>query len=780
MRPGPRVLYAPGYRQRPPLPVHSLEVMRLSSSVPRARLRIRVAQLLVILAPLAAAHTVSAQTSAPLGAPTPDSLGRLVMGRFATATPDAFDSVYIDPLGRDVVRSAGQQRSLRRADLQRVIWQGPGRAVLLLAGTVYPARERTMPLDAANGSDETNRVRRFSGLYEATKTNDVWRLGRQLPLDTLNYIRAQAVHARVTPGQGLEVVDTLTLDVGSPYGFVARFNTAAKIASISLDGRPVMSTAGGGVFWFDAKPKRGAKLVMRYALVESRLAGAGAPRDSAATAPRDSTPAYGAYHNTDAWLPFFNYDSGNSFAHLVATVTIPAAYRLTTSVPQTESVANGVRTVVARSMHPQFLLALAYDRDWRVESSTITTPVGPVRVETFLTPEFRFTHDSLARVAQRVYQVLGRRFGEPQAPTRYLAMVANRALGRGGFAVRMNNLVVGGSDPKMLDDPLLAPSYVLAHEISHGWTMNASGPAANMLQEGWATFAEGTVLGDVYGKDVERAFWERQRTSYMAGMDRSGLTGFEGRQSILGNPDNGRIHYVKGSWVFRELERTLGASTFDRGMRDYIAIRRDGRAAGYQEFIASMSKAAGRDMTPFILPWLDGKYIPDVEARVDGQRVIVTQSQPDIVFDLPLDLVVTTASGTVKRAVHLTRRADTVSVADAGPVTDARVDPDHYFLLQRHFGETVRFELPVSAAPDAKVVELAGNVTSKPIAATRSGDVWLVELPLTEGRYIWQWRVDGKLPTDEETLAAAAAGPPNPNARSGVRLVRPVQRISSP
>jgi hypothetical protein len=106
-----------------------------------------------------------------------------------------------------------------------------------------------------------------------------------------------------------------------------------------------------------------------------------------------------------------------------------------------------------------------------------------------------------------------------------------------------------------------------------------------------------------------------------------------------------------------------------------------------------------------------------------------------------------------------------------------RVDPDHYFLLQRHYGEVVRFELPVSAAPDAKVVELAGNLASKPVPATRSGDVWVVELPLTEGRYIWQWRVDGVLPNDE-AMFAAASGPPSPNARSGIRVVRPVQRLA--
>ncbi|HUQ80948.1 MAG TPA: M1 family aminopeptidase [Gemmatimonadaceae bacterium] len=711
-------------------------------------------------------------TFAPLGAPTPDSLARLVMARFASSSADAFDSVYTDPLGRDVMRSSVQGRALRRADLQRVIWQDAAHAVLLLAGVVYPARDRQMPLDAAAGSDETNRVRRFSGLYEATKSGESWRLARQIPLDTLNFIRAQAIGATITPGKGIDVADTVTLDIGSPYGFAARFNTAARIASMELDGKPLTYDFGGGVFWFAAKPKRSARLVMRYSIAESRT-GNLATRDSTKPATTDELPAFGAYHNTDAWLPFYNYDSGNSFARITATVRIPEAYRLTTSLPQTETVANGTRTVVARSMHPQFIVALAYDRDWQVQSSTITTPAGPLRVETFLTPGFTFTHDTLVKVAARVYDVLARRFGEPQAPTRYLAIVANRALGGGGFAVRMNNLVVGGSGAIMLDDAVLAPSYVLAHEISHGWTMNASGFASNMLQEGWATFAEGTMLGEVYGPDVERAFWERQRASYVNG---SGGSSFEGRQSILGSPDNGRIHYVKGSWVFRELERTLGRAAFDKGIRDYVAIRRDGRAAGYQQFIRSMSRAAGRDLTPFVMPWLEGKYIPDVEARVDVQRLIVRQKQPDVVFELPLDVALTTPSGVVVRKVHLTSRADTVEIGEVGAVTDARVDPEHYFLLQRHMGELVRFEYPVAGAPDAKTVEITGNFAAKPMPATRMGDVWVVELPLTEGRYIWQWRIDGATPNDQATYAAVPS--PGPSALAGVRVVRPLQPVT--
>ena len=743
-------------------------------------LRFLSATLAVAVVPLVAV----AQSATLVGAPTPDSLARLVMAHFATATPEAFDSVYADPLGRDVVRSAVQQRNRRRADLQRVVWQRDDRAVLLVAGTVYPARVRALPLDAAAGSDETNRVRRFSGFYEAVKTNGAWTLTRALPFDSLNYIRAQTIHATITPGQGLEAIDTLSIDIGSPFGFAARFNNAARIASMELDGRPVPYVFGGGVFWFQSAPRRNAHLVLRYALTESRLAAATAPRDSTTTRPADassSAPTFGAYHNTDAWHPFFNYDSGNHFARLTATIRLPEVYRLTTSVPQTESVSNGMRTVVARSMHPQFLLALAYDKDWHVRTSTIATPFGPVRVETFLTPDFRFSHDSLVTVTRRVYEVLAARFGEPQAPTRYVALVANRALGRGGFSVRMNNLVVGGSGAPRLDDPVLGPSYVVAHELAHGWTMNASSFAANMLQEGWAVFAEGAVLGAVYGKAVEDAFWERQRTGYMTGVDRAGFGGgFEGRQSILGNPDNGRIHYFKGSWALRSLEHVLGKATFDRGMRDYISLRVKGAPAGYQEFVAAMTRAAGRDLTPVIMPWLEGKYIPDVDAQLVGGQVIVTQRQPDVVFHLPLELALVRASrDTVRRMVQLTHRSDTVRIADLGQITDVRVDPEHRFLLRRQLGDVVRFELPVSSVPEAKTVELAGNFTSRPIPATRSGEVWLVEIPLSEGRYVWQWRVDGQAPNDEAILATLNASPA-PGARAGIRVVAPAQRLIEP
>jgi hypothetical protein len=704
---------------------------------------------------------------AVLGAPTPDSLAKLVVSRFASGSALAFDSVYPDPLGRGVLETAAQRKETRVAGLQRVLWSSPSRAVLLLSG-VFRADEGST---VEKGSDETNGVRRFSGLYEAVRSGNSWLLTHQIPLDTLNYIRAQTLHVAIAPGRRTDVVDTLAVQVGSPYGLAVRLNTNARLASVRFDGRAAPHAFGGGVLWIKTPPPVASKrsqLVLQYSFVDAKPTLA--KGDTAHAPHADSVVAFGALNNTDVWHPFFNYDSGNDFGPLAVTVMIPAAYRVTTTVPQTESVKNGMRTVHGESMHNQFLLAILYDRAWQPKS----TRFGDVTFETFTTPDFHFSADTLAKIAERVYHVLVPRFGAPQLPSNYLAVVEDRALGHGGFAVRMNNAVISGDRALMLDEPVLGPSYAYAHEVSHAWTMNATGLAANFLQEGWASYCESLVLGDVYGPEAELAFWEKVRTSYTTGLDRAGfLGGFEGRQSILGRPDNGRIHYFKGSWILRQLNEVLGDSVFDRGMRAYITRSGSG-PDGYQEFIGDMTRAAGRDMSPMIMPWLTETYIPDVDARVDGDKLIVAQSQPSADFDLPLDVEIVTDSGPLRRAVHLTTRADTVALGNVGSVSAVRVDPDHRFLLRRHWGEIAKFTL---RAPNATSVELSGNMLVKPVAATRSGDLWTVSLPLTEGRYLWLWRVDGKGPSDEEAIAAAKT-PNDSTARAGVRIVRPLQRLA--
>jgi hypothetical protein len=717
--------------------------------------RRRTTLLAVILFAAGSGWRVAAQT--PAGAQSPDSLATLFMQRFSSGTPEEFAAVNPDSAGRVFMREA---RGTRTTELAQVIWTGGDRAVLLLGGVVRNGG--SPPRGASAGSNETNGARHFSGFYEAMKTSSGWLVTRQIPFDSANFIRTQRLSVDIFPADSIHVVDTVGIVAGAPYGFGVRLNNAVQLHSVTVDGAPVEHAFGGGVLWLKTRKAASATMILDYSLAASRPA-MSRGSDSAAAGP----PAFGAYNNTDVWHPFFDYLSSNELAQISVTVRVPAAYYLTTTIPQTDTVIGGMRIVRGQSLHNEFALALIFDRDWRPQ----VTDFGSFRFESFTTPTFRHSHDSLAAATKRVYDLLTPRFGEPQFPSRYLAAVQSRALGAGGFNVRMNNAAISGAGGGSLGS---FQSQTYAHETGHAWTMNGTGRASNFLHEAWATFVEALMLRSLYGADAERTYWDSMRNSYMVGADRAGYAGgFEGQQSILANYDNGRIHYRKGVWILYSGNYVMGDSAFNRGMRLFIDGMGKG-PSGYEELISAWSKAAGHSMKSFVMPWLTSKYIPNVDARVDGTRLIVAQEQPGEAFDLPkLEVELTTASGTVRKTIHLVHRADTLSLRGIGAVSEVRVDPDHHFLIQRHWGEpVVRFELPVSApaAFGATSVSLNGNFLRSPIPATKSGDVWVVELPMTEGRYTWLWQPSG--------APNGAATTPD-STLTGVRIVRSLQRVTN-
>ncbi len=709
-----------------------------------------------VLGMVAAVIGVGAASPAPRvharAAPSPEALATQVMQVFSAGTADEFAAIYPDSAGRVFMREA---RGSRRTELAQVIWKEPHRAVLLLGGVVLPSGRASRSV--TDGADETNGARHFSGFYEARDTADGWRIVHQIPLDSGNYVRSQRLHVIVTPSTGIQVLDTLDITVRAPYGFGVRLNSAVQLQDVSIDDAPAKYAFGGGVLWVNASVAEQSRLVLSYTLAASRSTRAGA--DNPAAPP----PAYGAFHNTDVWHPFFDYLSANDLAQISATVQIPSEYYLTTTVPQTDTVRHGVRTVYARSVHPAFLLALIFDRDWRPR----TTEYAGFRFESFTGPGFQYSHDSLATVTKRVYDVLTPRFGEPQSPSRYMAVVQDRTLGSGGFVVRINNAAVSGADGGQLGSPA---SQTFAHETGHAWTLNGTGRGSNFLHEAWATYVEALMLYAQYGANDEHTFWERQRDLYAVGNDRRGFTGgFEGNQSILGDYDNGTIHYRKGSWILYSGNYVMGDTAFDRGMHSYIDGLGKG-PGGYEELIAAWSAAAGHSMSSFVMPWLTSRYIPDVEARLDddGRRLIVTQVQPGELFDLPkLEIALTTAAGTSRQILHLSQRADTVNVEGLGVVTEVHVDPDYHFLLTRHWGESaVRFSLPVARTGNATRVTLGGDFLRSPIPATKSGDAWVVVLPMTEGRYTWVWQIGDAPPLMPDSTL------------TGLRTVRALERVT--
>ena len=681
-------------------------------------------------------------------APTPDSLAALFLNAFVGNSLAAFDSVDPDSVSRAVMHAAVQRKMAREANTRRVIWRNDQRAVLLLTGTVK----------AGNGGDEANLVRHFSGYYEALEGTPGWYIARQVPIDSLDYLHGQVMHVELVPGRDIHVEDTISIVVGSAYGLAMRLNNDVRITRLRVDGDSVAWSLGGGVLWVAAPRRDHARLAMSYWLRDSSR-----PSHEVAAAPGDSMPAYGAFHNTDAWHPFFDYNSANDLGPATMTVHLPAEYYLTTTLPQHDTVAGGVRTVIGQSTYPTWLLSLIYDRDWR----RVSTDVRGVQFVTFTTPAFHFSHDSLAKALRPIDSVLNARFGGPYPP--YIAAVEDRGLGPRGFMVRMTDAVISGNKADVLVElGIRGPSFVFAHEVSHAWTMNATGPAANMLREGWATFAESVMLRAMYGDSVEQDYWNRLRNGYMLGS--------EDRISILGNPDNGSVHYSKGAWIFHMFDEMLGDSAFDRGIREYVQRQADGKTAGYQELIAAVSHAAKRDLTSFAMPWFSEKVVPDVRAEVSGHRLIISQVQATPPFDLPLDIALSLADGgTIHQKIRLATRADTVALGRSDSVVAVHVDPKHHLLLQRHWGQHVRLELPVSQAAGDTSVAIVGDFTLDSVPATRDGDKWVVNLPLTEGRYVYSWQINGK---PRSIIKGGNPGTDGDPATTGAIEVRPLEPLT--
>jgi hypothetical protein len=681
-------------------------------------------------APQLAAASPAAPAAARVGASSPDSLAAHVLRRFESGTPDSFDSIYIDVAGRAVVRDATGRNRARRAGLWRVVERAKRRAVVLLSGT----------LAMDNSGDATNAARRFTGFYEAAQTAGQWTLGRLIPFDEGNRIRAQAAEIKLVPGKTIDVVDTMDISVGGDHGWAARLNHATKLASLILDGKPAEYALGGGVLWIKAPRKAKARLVLRYSLDAAK---------DANSAETDSIgPMYGGVQNDFCWLPFFDYNGTGDHGSIRLTVHAPAAYQITTTLPQTESVEGNVRTVHGQSQEDTFVNSILYDREWQ----RTTGDVGEMRFETFLTPNFNVPRDTIVAVLRRTHDLLTERFGEPQ--TKYIGFMEQRSL-PSGFRYRANTVVAAGKGGGRVGSSGPTPGANLSHEIAHGWT-NPAGSGANFLREGWATFAESIVLREQYGADVERAFWEVRRNGYLAGS--------EGRLSILGNPDNGAVHYSEGSWVLRMLRDEVGDSAFNRGMRAFMKTASNA-PSGHDVFIAAISKAAGRNVGPWIAPWLSEKVAPDLAATVENGRVIVTQTGPVFILGLNVDL--TTAGGIVRRSIRVSHRVDALDVRALGEVSAVRLDPDGRLLLKRHEAEMVRFSVK---ADSAKTVALSGDFMARPIPAVKSGGVWSVEVPMVEGRYYWAWQIDGAV--REEGYGG--------DVTSGVRVVRPVQKVENP
>ncbi|HTL35266.1 MAG TPA: M1 family aminopeptidase [Kofleriaceae bacterium] len=196
-----------------------------------------------------------------------------------------------------------------------------------------------------------------------------------------------------------------------------------------------------------------------------------------------------------------------------------------------------------------------------------------------------------------------------------------------GFSAMENAGMITVTESEMLFDPQKLSwgnkhAYVstAAHEIAHQWF----GDLVTMvwwddiwLNEGFASWLENKLTAQ-----FEPAWHEELSDvdvrARALGAD-SIVTARSVREPIMTADDIANVFdwitYLKGATVLNMFEAYVGPEKFQRGVRDYISSRAMGNATS-TDFIASISKAAGVDVSAGFSSFLDQPGAPEIELAV--------------------------------------------------------------------------------------------------------------------------------------------------------------------
>jgi cytosol alanyl aminopeptidase len=240
-----------------------------------------------------------------------------------------------------------------------------------------------------------------------------------------------------------------------------------------------------------------------------------------------------------------------------------------------------------------------------------------------------------AKTSAKVVDLLEEWFGTPY-PYEKLDMLAIPITT--GFGAMENAGLITYTETSILIGPKASKGRqrgwvgVAAHEVAHQWFGNlvTMGYWEDIwLNEGFASWMARKITArfEPSWRDDQGSLNTRD-----SALDNDSLVSARRVRQPIARQDDiftafDRITYDKGASILNMFESYLGAETFQRGVRDYLAARAWGNATS-DDFVAAISKAAGRDLGPAFATFLEQAGTPEITATTTcNGKVQVSLSQ---------------------------------------------------------------------------------------------------------------------------------------------------------
>jgi hypothetical protein len=226
---------------------------------------------------------------------------------------------------------------------------------------------------------------------------------------------------------------------------------------------------------------------------------------------------------------------------------------------------------------------------------------------------------------------------------------------------------------------------VVAHELGHQWWGDMVTCATFhdvWLNEGLATYCEAIYREGLDGPD---AYLDEMLAAQYLG---SG-TIYVPTTDNWGRIFDSNLSYNKASWVPHMLRGMMGDSTFFAAMGEF-RNRFAYRSATTEDFQAAMEDISGRALGAFFQQWIHGEYYPIYQygwatsPAGGGWDVTLTVNQLQTwqLFTMPIQVVVTTATGDRTFQVEDALASQVFTLHTDAQPTAVALDPRHWILRQ--------------------------------------------------------------------------------------------------